>query len=100
MSKEFKKNIKIINQNLDSLKTDYGVKRIGVFGSFVNGRPKKDSDIDILVEFSQSVDFFDFLDLEDYLSKILKRKVDLATKGALKPAIKKSILKEVVYAKK
>jgi len=100
MSEEFKKNLKIINQNLDSLKADYGVKRIGVFGSFVNGKPRKNSDIDILVEFYQSVDFFDFLDLEDHLSKILKRKVDLATKGALKSAIKKSILNEVVYAKK
>jgi len=100
MSEEFKKNIKIINRNLDSLKADYGVKKIGVFGSFVNGKPRKDSDIDILVEFYQAVDFFDFLDLEEHLSKILKRKVDLATKGALKSAIKKSILNEVVYAKK
>ncbi|MBU1092781.1 nucleotidyltransferase family protein [Patescibacteria group bacterium] len=97
MSNEFKKNIKIINQNLNSLKNDYGVKKIGIFGSFVNGKPRKDSDIDVLVEFSQPVDFFDFLDLEDYLSKILKRKVDLATKNALKPIIKKRILKQVIY---
>jgi len=97
MSNEFKKNIKIINQNLDSLKKDYGVKRIGVFGSFASGKQKPNSDIDILVEFSQPVDFFDFLDLEDYLSKILKRKVDLATKNALKPMIKKRILKQVIY---
>lgn len=100
MSSELEKNIKIINQNFDSLKEDYGVKRIGVFGSFVNGRPRKDSDIDVLVEFFKPVDFFEFLDLEDYLSKILKRKVDLATRNALKPVIKRKILNEVVYAKK
>jgi len=97
MSEEFKKNIKIINQNLDSLKKDYGVKKIGVFGSFVNGKPGKNSDIDILVEFLKPVSFFEFIEVEDFLSKILKRKVDLATKNALKPAIKKDILKEVVY---
>ena len=97
MSKEFKKNIQIINQNLDSLKKDYGVKRIGVFGSFASGKQKPNSDIDILVEFSQPVSFFGFIDLEDFLSKKLKRKVDLATRNALKPAIKKEILKEVVY---
>ncbi|OGY47422.1 MAG: hypothetical protein A3J65_00980 [Candidatus Buchananbacteria bacterium RIFCSPHIGHO2_02_FULL_45_11b] len=87
----------MINQNLDSLKKDYGVKKIGVFGSFVNGKPGKNSDIDILVEFLKPVSFFEFIEVEDFLSKILKRKVDLATKNALKPAIKKDILKEVVY---
>ena len=97
MSEGFKKNIKIINQNLDSLKKDYGVKKIGVFGSFVNGKSGKNSDIDILVEFLKPVSFFEFIEVEDFLSKILKRKVDLATKNALKPAIKKDILKEVVY---
>ncbi len=97
MSEEFKKNLKIINQNLDSLKADYGVKRIGVFGSFVNGRPRKDSDIDILVEFSKPVSFFEFIEAQDFLSKALKRKVDLVTKNALKSAIKKDVLKEVVY---
>lgn len=97
MSKEFKKNIKIISQNLDSLKKDYGVKKIGVFGSFVNGQPGKNSDIDILVEFLKPVGFFEFVDLENFLSRKLKRKVDLATKNALKPAIKKDVLKEVVY---
>ena len=97
MSNELKKNVETINQKFDALKKNYGVKRIGVFGSFVNGKPNKKSDIDILVEFKQPVSFFEFLDLEDYLSKALKRKVDLVTKKALKKAIKKEVLKEVVY---
>ena len=100
MSKELKKNIEIINQNFNSLKKDYGVKKIGVFGSFVNGRPRKDSDIDILVEFSQPIGLFKFVRLENFLSEALNRKVDLATKNALKPVIKKKILSEVIYARK
>ncbi|OGY54754.1 MAG: nucleotidyltransferase [Candidatus Buchananbacteria bacterium RIFCSPLOWO2_01_FULL_56_15] len=97
MNGELKKSLTIINQKFDSLKKDYGVKKIGVFGSFVSGRPRKDSDIDILVEFSQPVSLFEFIEVEDFLSKALKRKVDLVTKNALKPAIKKDVLNEVVY---
>ncbi|MBU1165256.1 nucleotidyltransferase family protein [Patescibacteria group bacterium] len=97
MSNEFKKNIKIINQNFDSLKKDYSVKRIGIFGSFASGKQKPNSDIDILVDFSEPVGLFKFVELENFLSKTLKRKVDLVTKNALKSAIKKDVLKEVVY---
>jgi predicted nucleotidyltransferase len=75
----------------------YKVKTIGVFGSYVRGKPKKKSDIDILVEFKKAVDFFEFLDLEEYLEQIFGIKVDLVTKQALKPHMGKHILEEVVY---
>ena len=100
MSNEFKKNKKIINQNLDFLRKDYGVKRIGVFGSVARGKQRKNSDIDILIEFSQPIGLFRFIELEDFLSKKLKRKVDLVSRKALKPVIKSQILKEVIYAQK
>ena len=98
MSKELKKNLKLINNNLNNLGEFYNVKRIGVFGSVVKGKQTRNSDIDILVEFSKPVGFFKFIELEDELSKILKRKVDLATKKALKPSVKKEVLKDVIYA--
>ncbi|MBE0426786.1 MAG: nucleotidyltransferase family protein [Nitrospirae bacterium] len=79
------------------LASKYKVKTVGVFGSFVRGKPKKKSDVDILVEFKKAVDFFEFLDLEEYLEQILGIKVDLVTKQALKPYIGKRILEEVVY---
>ncbi|MDH5202469.1 MAG: nucleotidyltransferase family protein [Nitrospirota bacterium] len=82
---------------MDILKSQYKVKEIGVFGSCVRGGQKKKSDIDILVEFKRTPDFFEFLRLEEYLEGILGTKVDLVTKGALKPYIGKHILKEVVY---
>ena len=75
----------------------YKVKTVGVFGSYVRGNQKKKSDVDILVEFKRAVDFFEFLDLEEYLEQILGIKVDLVTKQALKPFIGKRILEEVVY---
>lgn len=58
---------------------------------------KKNSDLDILVDFSQPVGFFTFLDLEEYLRDKLGLKIDLVTIKALKPAIGKHILKEVTY---
>ena len=88
---------KTLATNKKNLAAKYKVKRIGVFGSFVKGKQKKKSDVDILVEFKETVDFFEFLDLEEHLEKLLGIKVDLVTKRALKPYIKDNILKETVY---
>jgi predicted nucleotidyltransferase len=87
----------ILTANMNTLKSQYKVKEIGVFGSYVRGKPRKKSDIDILVTFRRSVDFIEFLQLEDYLATLLGVKVDLVTKDALKPYIGKRILEEVVY---
>jgi predicted nucleotidyltransferase len=86
----------IIEKHKDELKKQYGVKEIGIFGSFVRGEAKESSDVDILVEFERPIGFFKFLELEEYLSKLIDRKVDLVSKKALKSHIGKYILKEVV----
>jgi len=88
----------LINQNLSHLRSKFKVKRIAIFGSTAQGNSKKDSDIDIIVEFDEPIGFFAFIELENYLSKILGKDVDLTTKKALKPTIKNEILKEAVYA--
>jgi len=85
-----------INNCRHDLTNKYKVKEIGVFGSFVRGEQSKKSDIDILVEFNEPIGFFEFLELEEYLEKILKSKVDLVSKKALKPNIGKHILEEVI----
>ncbi len=70
---------------------------IGVFGSVSRGEQKEGSDIDILVEFSQPVGFFTFLELEEFLGASLGSKVDLVTPDALKSATTKRIYSEVAY---
>jgi predicted nucleotidyltransferase len=80
------------------LRQKFKVESIGVFGSFVRGKQRKTSDIDVLVEFVEPVGLFEFLALEDYLSELLGVKVDLVSRKALKPHIGKRVLKEVVYA--
>ncbi len=79
------------------LKEQYGVETIGVFGSISRGEEKKGSDVDVLVEFSRPLGFFKFVELEDFLGRLIGKKVDLVTKKALKPVIKEEILREVSY---
>jgi len=77
----------------------FGVKQIGLFGSFVRLSQKSKSDIDILVEFKKGKKTFDnYMGLKFFLQKLFRRKVDLVIKEALKPQIKPHILKEAQYA--
>ncbi|MDO8639208.1 MAG: nucleotidyltransferase family protein [Candidatus Daviesbacteria bacterium] len=87
----------IIEQHKDLLNKTYHVKNIGVFGSIARSEDTNTSDLDLLVEFSQPVGLFKFIELETYLSKILGKKIDLVTKNALKPIIREEILREVAY---
>jgi len=87
---------KAIEDQKRYLSDKFKVKDIGIFGSFARGEQTDKSDLDILVEFGEPVGFFTFIDLEEYLSCILGRKVDLVTRKALKPNIGRNILKELV----
>ena len=80
-----------------TLKEEYGVIEIGMFGSYIKGKQKKTSDVDILVEFEKAIDLFTFVHLKNHLSDLLGVNVDLVTKKALKPEIGKRILSETVY---
>lgn len=88
---------KILNKNKIQFRNNFKVKEIGIFGSYVKSQQTKKSDLDILVEFKSPIDFFDYLELEEYLTNLLGIKVDLVMKKALKPNIGKNILKEVIY---
>ena len=87
-----------IQQHSNEIKT-YGVKKVGIFGSFARFTQTPNSDIDILVEFERGRKTFDnYMDLKFFFEKIFRRKVDLVIKGALKPRIKNRVLSEVKYA--
>ncbi len=79
------------------LKERYKVKEIGIFGSYVKGKQRKKSDLDILIDFFEKPTLLEFIRLENYLSEVLGVKVDLVLKDSLKPYIGKIILKEVIY---
>jgi len=91
-----KEIVNVINKNSDILKK-YGVKKLELFGSYVKGEQKNDSDIDFLVEFRKP-DFENFMDLAFFLEDIFGRKVELITQGSLSPFIEPYIEKELIWS--
>jgi predicted nucleotidyltransferase len=79
---------------LPTFQTQHHVRTLEVFGSYVRGDEKADSDLDILVTYDELPSLYKFIALENYLSDVLRGKVDFVMKDGLKPAIKKNILKE------
>jgi predicted nucleotidyltransferase len=86
----------ILRRQLPKLQATFHVRYLGLFGSYVQGIPKKDSDLDVLIEFAEEPSLFEFIELEGHLSALLGVKVDLVMKGTLKPLIGRRILSEVV----
>jgi len=87
---------RILQTHKKELNRRYGVTEIGIFGSFVKNEQNDTSDVDILVEFDKAIDLLTFVNLKNYLSDLLKVKVDLVMKKALKPKLGRRILQEVV----
>jgi len=87
---------RILQRRKERLHKEYGVREIGVFGSFVRGKQTRRSDIDLLVEFTKTPDLFEFIRLEDSLRRSLGIKVDLVRKGAIRPELRRNILSEAV----
>jgi len=79
-----------------TLKKEFAVSKIGLFGSFSDGTFSEESDIDLLVELERPIGW-KFFSLELYLEKVFNRRVDLVTKSALKEPIKNTILNQVNY---
>jgi predicted nucleotidyltransferase len=79
------------------LQRRFGIRSLGVFGSYVRGDQKRGSDLDLLVEFDdRALSLFDFVEIEHYMSDLLGVKVDLVEKSTLKPVIGRHVLAEVV----
>ncbi|MCW5908011.1 MAG: nucleotidyltransferase family protein [Chitinophagales bacterium] len=78
------------------LQREYGIKRIGVFGSYAIDAQDEKSDIDLLVELSTPLGWT-YFGLSSRMEELLHTKVDVATPNELKPRIKEQVLKQVVY---
>ncbi len=96
----------IINQILEALKSEplkSAIKKAALFGSYLKGKEKSNSDVDILVELNPEirVGLFKFVAMERILSERLGKKVDLLTYGALSRYFRDRVLKEaeVIYEK-
>jgi predicted nucleotidyltransferase len=85
-----------LRQVKHQLSEKYHVNSIGLFGSIVRADFKPESDIDIMVDFSQPIGI-EFIDLADDLEKLLGRKVDLVSKAGIRPQYYRAIEPETLY---
>ena len=89
--------IECLKRQSDALR-DAGVRRLGLFGSFLSDNPRVDSDVDLLVEFEPSRKTYDnYFRLAELLEQEMRRSVDLLTTEGLSPYIGPRILAEVEY---
>lgn len=89
--------MRILKEELPQLRNKYGIKTIGLFGSYSREEQGMESDVDILVQFEKPVGFFKFIAMEEYLKERIGENVEIVTEDALKPYIKPGVLKDVVY---
>lgn len=87
---EIEKNSKLIKK--------FGVRRLGLFGSYARGDTNESSDLDFVVEFEKK-SFDAYMDLKFFLEELFQRRVDLVISDAIKPQLRPIIMKEVIYAK-
>jgi predicted nucleotidyltransferase len=91
---------KIFNflENNKNILNEYGIKNIALFGSYIKGTVKKDSDLDFLVEFKPGKKNFDnYMDLKYFLEDNLNKKVDLVIKENIKDELREEILGSAKY---
>ena len=87
-----------IEKNKNYLISNFHIHKIGLFGSIVNNRHTKESDIDILVQFNKGhKGFFNYMKLKYYLEELFKNEVDLVMIDSLKRRLKDKILSEAKY---
>ena len=88
----------ILQEQKSYLAEKYGVRIVGMFGSYVRKEQRPDSDLDLLIELGRPprISLIGLVELEDYLSQVLGIKVDIAIKSNLKKRIGARILQELV----
>ena len=86
--------LKKIKPRIVKVLKSHGIKKAGIFGSYARGEQKKNSDIDILIKYNNSL--LKLVGLEMELKKILRKKVDLVTYDGLNPRLRGIILKDEV----
>ncbi len=86
----------VLREHLPELGERYGVESLGIFGPYVHGEQSKGSHLDLLVDFNRSIGLFDFVGLQEEISKILGVKVDIVREQGLELQVGERILAEVV----
>ncbi len=90
-------SIAILKSTRSLLKKEYGVNRLGVFGSFARGQITASSDIDILVDMDRErKSLHNFMQLTRFLEHKTDGRVDLGFENSLKPIVRKRIINQII----
>ena len=92
MKNKKQREVESLKKKIISLLKKEGIKKAGIFGSYARGEQRKNSDIDILVEFDGSL--LDLVRLERILKEKLKKNIDLLSYGGINHRLKDIILNE------
>ena len=92
--------VDLLREQSAYLASEFGICKMGLFGSFAKGHPGEQSDIDIVVEFERPIGLR-FIELVEYLETLLGRKVDILTpigiQSIRRRTVAKSIAESIVY---
>jgi hypothetical protein len=91
--------IKFLIDHLSSLKDEYNISRLGLFGSFARNEQNDSSDIDIILEFEEGTEniYEKKSKLREFLTNHFQRDVDLCREKYLKPYVKDYLKNEIIY---
>ncbi|ACK68764.1 DNA polymerase beta domain protein region [Gloeothece citriformis PCC 7424] len=87
----------ILGQVKSRVQEKYQISELGIFGDYVKGDIQENSQVNILIDYTEPPSLLDLVDLEYYLSDLLKVKADVISKNGLKGKRREKILSEVIY---
>ncbi|MGM0569047.1 MAG: nucleotidyltransferase family protein [Elusimicrobiota bacterium] len=87
----------ILKKSQHTIRKKFKAEITGIFGSYIRGEQKEDSDLDILVKFYKGASLFELAGLKNYLEEKLDVKVDIVSDRAVRQEIKEEIYREVVH---
>jgi uncharacterized protein len=83
-----------LRESYPYLAAEFGVRRLGLFGSFARGTASEASDVDVVVEFQRPIGLR-FVELVDYLEQLLGRKVDVLTPAGVQAIRVKDVARQI-----
>lgn len=95
--KTFQEIKEILIENKEKIQGTYKVKKLGIFGSYVRGEQREDSDVDVLVTFEEPVSLLKLVNFENYLQDMTGTKMDVVPEKSIRPELRDIILDEVIY---
>ena len=88
--------LRILMENAEDLRRDFGVESLALFGSAARGENGPSSDVDVLVDLPGSISLFKLVALRLRLEDLLGARVDVVLRDAIYPPLRETILAEAL----